>query len=550
MISKSVRRLSASVAAAALCVGLAACGSSSTNSKLSSNTSAASSSASTKSAEAGAARPGELVIADTTAATSLDPDGPSAPVKQNLQAAEATYENLVGYKGHGNSIEASAPVGNLATSWKVTNHSATFKLRKGVKDQYGNELTSADVVWSYERALGVKKTGEFIYKVEAKITGVKALGKYEVEYTTSGPAPNLLWALTAHYATIYDATEVKKHATKKDPWAEKWLTTHTAGFGPYDVASFTPEQSLKLTPSATFYAGKPENAIELVAIPDNSTRFAALKKGSVNLAFDLTPTEYKEAEGTAGLNVVAVEANSLVSMFPNSEVPQLKNALVREALQYATPQEQIVKQIYKGYGFPVKSVATSYSPGYTAKYWHYNYDLAKAKALMKQAGDANGFSSELYYPSESQELAAIAPILQSTYNEIGIKLKLVPEPSSTLITRAFGSKNLPMYLNSEASSVLPTISNIAALYQTTGFANINNYSNKSFDEAANVALGTTNEAKLLETYDSLQRVAAEDPVYIAVAGTDGMAAMSSNISGYFELPNKTVLFQELSVSGS
>jgi peptide/nickel transport system substrate-binding protein len=559
MTLTALRRGSLALLSAGLCAGLAACGSSGSSSSSSSSASSTSAGTSSSSAAAtsGSSKAGKIVLADSSAPNSLDPDGPASSVKQNLIAVNNTYDNLVTYVskpnptslGGGDTIDASGPVAPaLATSWKVTAHTAVFNLRKGVKSQYGNTLTSADVVWSYNRAVADKATGAFIYSVDGNITGVKALGKYKVEYTLKSTAPLLMYALTSHYSTIYDATEVKKHVTAKDPQAKTWLSSHTAGFGAYDVSSYTSGQSVDFVPNKNYYRGAPKISVDFISIPSDSNRFASLQKGSVNIALDLTPEENAQVKSDSSLHVYAIKGNSQTTMFPNFDVPQLKNPLVRQALQYATPQDQIVSQIYKGFGFPLQSVATAGTQGYTTQYWHYTYDIAKAKALMKQAGYASGFSTKLYYPSDDSTLTSLAPILQSSYQQIGIKVTLVPESSSTLITQAFGSKNLPMYLTDQASSVLPSIANIAALYQTGGFANINNYSVPAFDAAAKTTLSTTDSAKVIAAAHAMQKVTAQDPVYVSVAGLEDVAATSSDIGGYWQLPDMTPQFRTLTVN--
>jgi peptide/nickel transport system substrate-binding protein len=556
--STLLRRCALLLATAGTCAGLAACGGGSSSDSSATGTSASATPAASSDAAKGAAKKGRLVVADAAAVTSLDPDGPSASAVDNLIAINNTYDNLVTYKhtanpadlGGGETLDAEGVAPALATSWTQTDDGATLTLRKGVMSQYGNELTAQDVVWSYERSAGLKATGAFVYNVDGGVTGVKAVSKYEVKYTTKGPAPMLLISLGQPYTKIYDATEVKKHVSGSDKWAAKWLATHAAGFGPYTAGTFTSGRSLELEPSKTYWGGAPENAISLMAIPDAANRLNALKKGDVNVALGLAPRQLQEVGSDDALHLYRVRGNSLVTLFPNSKVPQLKNVKVRQALQYATPQDQIVKQVYLGFGFPIKSVATSYSPGYTDKYWPYTYDIAKAKDLMKQAGYAAGFSTEVDYPAESNTMAALAPILQSSYAQIGIKVTLKPVPNSTLITRVFGKKDVPMFLTDAATSVIPDMGNVAALYTTGGFANVDNYSNAQFDAAAKTALSTNDEAKRMAAFDAMQKITAADSPFVAVSGLESVVATSANITGYRWYPDQSQVFSTLKVAGS
>jgi peptide/nickel transport system substrate-binding protein len=553
-----IKRSAMLLATAGATLGLAACGG---DDKSDTTAAAPSTGATTTSAGApttGAAKAGKLIVADATVADSLDPDGPSASVQANLTATNNTYDNLVTWKsapnpadlGGGNTIDADGFAPALAESWKQDDKGVTVTLRKGVKSQYGNELTADDVVWSYDRSEGVNATGKFIYDAIGGVTGAEKVGKYQVHFSSKGAAPLLLAALAQPYTKIYDSTEVKKHVTGGDKWASKWLAANTAGFGAYTVGNFASGRSLQLTPSETYWNGTPENAITLTPIPDASNRYAALDKGDINMALGLTPQQDEEATKNSNLHVYRVKGNQLVTLFPNLDVPAFKNPKVRQALQYATPQDDIVNQVYKGFGFPIKSIATAYAPGYTDKHWPYTYDLAKAKSLMQEAGFGDGVSTDLSYASESQTMAQLAPILQSSYEQIGIKLKLKPEPASTLVTRAFGDKDIPLWLTDTASSVIPDIGNAGALYSTGGFANVNGYSNAEYDATAKEALGTNDQAARMPSFDKLQAIAAEDPPIIAVAGLESVVSTSGNVGGFSWQPDGSQKFATLTVGSA
>lgn len=503
-------------------------------------------------------KPGKLVIADSAAPDSLDPDGPSASVVPNLTAYTNAYDGLVSHKrednskalGGGTTIDADGLAPGLASSWTTADETTTVRLRKGVKSAQGNELTSADVVWSYERAKGLNATAGFVYSVVGGITDVRARGKYSVEFRTKRPSPMLLVSLAQPYTKIYDSTEVKKHATAKDKWASKWLTTHTAGFGAYTVSSMVPGKSLKLSPASGYWGGKAENAIEMISIPDPANRYVALQKGDINMALNLPPVQLQEAEKAEAVHLFRVRGNGLVQAFPNFRVKPFQNPKVRQALQYATPQEEIVKRVYLGFGFPIRSLATPYSPGYTDRHWPYAYDVEKAKELMQEAGYADGVDTELHYSSESPTLGTLATILQSSWAQIGVNVKLVGRPATELVTRAFGKKDLPLYLTDSATSVIPDISNLGALYRTGGFANVNNYSSKPFDAAYETSVSTNDAARRAPAFDRLQRVAAADPPSVYAAGLESVVAASSNVTGYSWQPDQGQVFGALKVTAA
>ena len=75
-------------------------------------------------------------------------------------------------------------------------------LRKGVKSPYGNELTADDVEWSWAKSFAQKRTGNFIARV-SNVEAVKAVGKYDVEFTLNAPSSIFLKALTLYVPCKY-----------------------------------------------------------------------------------------------------------------------------------------------------------------------------------------------------------------------------------------------------------------------------------------------------------------------------------------------------------
>src|SRR4029078_2731733 len=128
--------------------------------------------------------------------------------------------------------------GHLAEKWAVSSDGLkyVFTLREGVKSAHGNELTAADVEWSWAKSFDQKRTGAFIAGV-SNVIAVKALSQREVEFTLNAPSSIFLSALTLYVPPIFDSAETKKHATAEDPWALRWMESNTAGFGAYHLQS-------------------------------------------------------------------------------------------------------------------------------------------------------------------------------------------------------------------------------------------------------------------------------------------------------------------------
>ena len=203
----------------------------------------------TLTAPAGAAT---MVLAATKTPGGFDGDA----LKPNTQnVVVQVYEGLAKYAYKKNEktgrmeIDPGKVLPHLAKKWSVSPDGLvyTIELREGVKSPFGNEMTSVDVVWGWQKSMAQKRTGAFIARA-AGVVKVDVLDKYTVEFTLDAPNNVFLPALTLYTPSIYDSVEVKKHATADDPWALKWIDQNTAGFGAYHL------QSLKSGEEAVFVA--------------------------------------------------------------------------------------------------------------------------------------------------------------------------------------------------------------------------------------------------------------------------------------------------------
>ena len=473
-------------------------------------------------------------------ATSLDPDGPSSNVIGNLDAIENAYAPLVTMgttpnptsRGGGQFIDPAKFLPGLATSWTTHGDTWTFNLRHDAKAPNGDPFTAADVVYTYKRNIALKATGAFLWSVFVKAKTVKALSPYKLQIVTTGPAPMLLDTL-ALAAAIWpvDAKLAKAHATAKDPSASKWLLSNAAGFGPFSISSFSTPQSVSFAPNPNYFGTKPTRGVKMIAIPDSSQRFSSLQQGAIDVALNLTPQQINQAS-SAHLHVFSFHGNSNASVYLNFDVAQLKNPLVRQALWYATPSQQIISNVYLGHAFQMKSVLPAYIPGYDGSLFHYSYDIAKAKQLMAQAGLSKGFSTQLYYATNDATLASVATALQSSWAQMGVHVTLMPQPQATLVTRSFGQKNIPIYLLDTASQILPIGTELGALYNKTGFSNSTNYVDAQFDRAFAASNATLDTAAIQAATKTMQQRALANPIFIPVAGLDSTVVADSKVTNW------------------
>ncbi|MDQ2701130.1 MAG: ABC transporter substrate-binding protein, partial [Actinomycetota bacterium] len=368
-----------------------------------------------------------LVVATAATPTTLDPEFASSP--QDREVDISVYDRFVKLAddGSGSADLAATPEPKMAESWKQSKDGTTFtfKLRKGVKSFQGNELTSEDVIWSWDRVFAQQSHGLFALGVSSvEKDSYRAVDKYTVEVKLDKPNPLLPVVLATPIpgAVIYDSTEVKKHTTPDDKWGANWLAKNTASFGPYHAKEFIPGQQVVLEANPNYY-GDPVALKEVIMreIPDPANRLALLRSGEADIAQDLNAELRRSLGDQAGVKVQSQPGNLAIAYGLNNEMAPFDDPKVREAVALALPVDDIIETVYfndptarlfKGY------VADNF-PGYPDYWPHQPQDVAKAKKLVEDAG-ATGEKVEISYATTYPEHEKIAQFIASALKEIGL----------------------------------------------------------------------------------------------------------------------------------
>ena len=295
------------------------------------------------------------------------------------------YDALINWD-LGSADKPSVIKPGLATEWHVDGEDRTrwvFTLREGVKFHDGCPFDADAVVWNFGRfdekapqwnpqqfALSRAYLPNFV-KVEK-------VDDRTVAFTTK--VPSSLFPYEISY--ILMTSKCRAEALKYD-WAA--LAGQPSGTGPYRFDRMVPHERLELVPNRDYWdkARIPkQDRLVLLPIPEASTRTAALLSGQVNFVEAPTPDAIPRLK-SSGMTVIT-------NAYPHNWAYQLnfvngpfKDVRVRKAANYALNRADIVELL----GGIAQKGAANYPPS-AALYGHpvsYEYDLAKAKALLKEA---------------------------------------------------------------------------------------------------------------------------------------------------------------------
>ena len=486
-----------------------------------------------------------LIVANETGPNMLDIQGVGAN-RPAYGVAWLTYDRLLTYSKKKlpdgtQSYDYTKLEPELAESWEVAKDgmSVTFKLRKNAKFHDGTTVTAADVKWSYDRALAMggfptfqmkagslEKPEQFVV-VDNQTFRVNFLRKDKMSL------PNM----AVPVASIYNSTLARKNATPEDPWAGTWLKNNTAGGGAYKVASYKPGQEIVYERNEDWKNGPLPKLKRIIQreVPSAGNRRALLTRGDIDITFDMPPKDFAEMsqeKGNVKVASVPIE-NSMwyVGMLTNK--PPFDNPKVRQAIAHVLPYEKIMASAFYGRAVPLfgnnKPVTGLDWPTAT----HYTTDVARARALMAEAGVVNGFETTLSFDlGQGTVSEPMAILIQESLAQINIKVAINKVPGSNW-RAALLKKDMPLIINRFGGWLnYPEYFFYWNYHGQNAVFNTPSYQNPEMDKLIEAARFETDKKKYTQQVKGFIDLASKDVPRIPVAQPMMDVAMQKNVMGY------------------
>jgi len=241
------------------------------------------------------------------------------------------------------------------------------------------------------------------------------------------------YCLTANVASIVDSKLVQSHV-EGDDFGNAWLKAHSAGSGPFTLRSWRANESYTLEANQNYWGRKPAvKRIVVRHVPEPSTQRLLLEKGDVDYARNLTGDQLGALKGNPDIATQSGRKGFLLYLGLNQKNPNLAKPEVREALKYLVDYDAIQKNIVSS----IYVVHQAFLPdGFLGAIDDnpYHFDLAKAKALLAQAGLADGFSVTMDAQG-SAPWTDIAQAIQASFAKAKVKLEIIPADLKQVITK-------------------------------------------------------------------------------------------------------------------
>ena len=343
--------------------------------------------------------------------------------------------------------------GELAEDMNIGDMSVTFKLKKKATFQDGTPVTAKDVKWSLDRAVTVGGFPTFqmaagsLTKAEQFV--VVDDNTFRVDFARKDrlTIPDLAVIVPC----IVNSGLVKKNSTEKDPWGLEYTKRNTAGSGAYKVASWTAGTEVVLERNDAWVGGPLPKTKKIIwrIVPSAGNRRALLERGDADISYDLPNKDFVELKTDGKLTIISTPySNGIQYIGMNVKNPPFDNLKVRQAVAYAIPYQKIMDAVLFGLAKPMYG-APADAPTQVA--WpqphKFNTDIAKAKALMAEAGLANGIdttiSFDLGFAGVNEPLCVL---VQESLAQIGIRCTINKVPGANWRTE-LNKKVLPLYTN-------------------------------------------------------------------------------------------------------
>ena len=255
----------------------------------------------------------------------------------------------------------------------------------------------------------------------------------------------VLNALTATIAYIVDGETVKAHEVDGD-WGNAWLRTNSAGSSAYSLVNWKANESYTLQANPDFWRG--EAAMKRVVvrhIGESATQRLLLEKGDVDIARNLNPEDIAAIEANGDTAVDNDLRGRILYFSMNQKNPILAKPKVREALKYLADYDGMAGSFLNGqYTVHQAFLPLTYLGELKDK--PYAFDVEKARALLAEAGEGDGFDLEIIVRT-AQERIEIAQTLQNAFAQIGINVTITQGTGKQTLARCDADTNTSILLN-------------------------------------------------------------------------------------------------------
>ncbi len=442
-------------------------------------------------------------------------------------------------------------VGDMASEIEVSDDATayTFTIADGTTFNDGTPLTSADVVFTIERAvdartasywrgrlLGIAGAGAYGDQEAESITGLEAPDERTIKITLENPDSAFLvnfvdfsgfGILPKHILEEIEPDQMINHPFNLEP---------TVGAGAYNFGQYESDQFLELVRNETYWGEQPAIERIFLRILQPEIAVAELEQGNLDM-MPIGIDDIARLTENPNLTVVSVPSPSLDTISVNLDREYFQDKRIRQAMMYALDRNTIVQEIYQGQAQVINSPI--FGPdwmGIPDGLNEYPYDPNQARQLLEEAGwDSSRTVEMMYVPGGNRTFDSMVPIVQAQFGEVGIQVELLQLESPELIRKLVTEPDYDMYIGGGGVyGADPSICSKYYIEKNLAPAGANNtrYVNPELDEMFDQGRIASDQDERKKIYTEIAQILNEDLPSIFLWSPNTNFASNTRLLGF------------------
>jgi oligopeptide transport system substrate-binding protein len=415
----------------------------------------------------------------------------------------------------------------LAQFWKASRDGLvwTFTLRKGVRFHHGREVTAEDVVYSFTRILdpkvksgaadlftNIKGAREFREGKASAVTGLVALDRYNVQVTLTEVSVPFVSVLAVGHAKI-----VPKELVEQQGEA---FGTNPVGTGPFRFARWERGREIVLTANPDYFDGPPRLS-RLVYRVFAGEQFQAMYDEFQKGKLEDTPIPTQEYRRIlAGRQHLYVKRPMLSVRFSgfNTRVAPLNDRRVRHALIHAIDRETLLEEVWLGRFTLARGILPPGTLGFNPKVMAPQYDPAKARELLAQAGYPNGVGPiQIWSSVKFDEVVRELDRIKKYLNAVGIDAQIHYQTDWPTFSRMLAEGKFPVFMYAWYADVPDPDNFLSKLFHSRSPRNFFGYSSPAVDDLFLQARSTSDLQRRVDLYRKAEQMILGDAPLIPLS---------------------------------
>lgn len=432
----------------------------------------------------------------------------------------------------------------LATSYSYEDPThLVLQLRAGVTFQDGEKFDAQAVKFKINRDLTAKgsmRAGEI-----NSIQSVEVINPLSVRITLKAPASQLLAQLTDRAGIMISPKAVEALGDK--------FGTAPVCAGPFAFESRVAQDRIVLKRDPNYWNAKDYHFDQIIYLPitSPSVRLANLQAGSLDLVEYITPTDIEAVKRDPRLKLAIGDGLAYTGITFNTDNGPAKatitgqNKLVRQAFDLSIDRTALIQVVYNGMYSPTIQANTPSSPYYFKDYTPPERNIAKAKALLKQAGITAPVPILMTVPN-SPDIQQAAEVIQSMVAEAGFELKIKTMEFASSLQAGY-SGDFQAYMIGWSGRSDPD-GNMWQMLHTGGTFNYGKYSNPEVDTLLDDARKVTGVDERRAFYSKVWAQERQDLPLVYLWISRNVVGMRKELTGFRQVPDGLIRLQGVSLA--